>query len=89
MAIFDVFQKTSNDRRRDHVGDSLRDVAAVTLERDAHHLGVLHDWSSAVARIDLRADLNRQVLVDGRMRVKLEIDSRDNACRDRHPFAAD
>ena len=66
----------------------MRDVAAVSLKSDADDFGVLHHRAAAVARINLRADLNREVLIDRRMRVELEIDARDDAGRDRHAFAA-
>src|SRR5205085_11418995 len=36
---------------------------------------------------NLRADLNGEVLIDGRVRIKLEIDSRNDAGGDRHAFA--
>ena len=64
MAVRDIFQETLNDRRRNHVSDALRDIAAVSLKRDAHDFAVLHHRSAAVARIDLRADLNGEVLID-------------------------
>ena len=44
---------------------ALRDVATVALKRDADDFAVLHNRSAAVAGIDLRADLNRQMLVNG------------------------
>ena len=76
-----VFQEPIDDRRRDHVGDALRDIAAVALERHADDFAVLHHGAAAVAGIDLRADLNREVLIDCRVRVELEIDARHNAGR--------
>src|SRR5947209_14915117 len=89
MPILDVLQETANHRSRYHVSNPLRDVAAVTLERHADHLAVLHDRSAAVSRIDLRADLNREVRVDRRMRVKLEVDARDDTGGNRHALTAD
>ena len=62
--VADVFEETIDHRRRHHVSDALRDVAAVTLKRHADHLRVLHDRPATVARINLRADLHREVLVD-------------------------
>ena len=64
MPIADVFQEPGNDRSGNHVGYALRHIAAVTLKRDADHFGVLHHWATAVARINLGADLDREVLID-------------------------
>src|SRR5207248_8943309 len=89
MPIADVLQKPIDHRRGNHVGNALRDIAAVTLKGNADHFGVLHYRSAAVAGIDLRADLNREVLIDRRMSVELEIDPRNDARCDRHAFAAD
>ena len=63
------------------------DVAAVTLKGNADDFGVLHDGAATIARINLRADLNGEVLIDRRVRIKLEIDSRNDAGGDRHAFA--
>src|ERR1041384_4278646 len=79
MPILYVLQKPLNHGRRDHVSDSLRNVAAVTLEGDADDLAILHYRSAAIARIDLGADLDRQVLVYRRVGIKLEVDARNNA----------
>ena len=89
MPVFDVFEEAANHRSRHHVGDALGDIAAITLKGYAHDLGVLHDRPAAVARINLCADLNRQVLIDRGVGVKLKISARDNPRRDRHAFAAD
>src|ERR1700730_17711082 len=89
MPVLYILQKAAAHRRRHRVSNPLRDVAAVTLERHADHLAVLHDRAAAVSRIDLRADLNRKVRVDRRMRVKLEVDARDDAGGNRHALTAD
>src|SRR5438552_9569006 len=88
MTVLDVFEEAPNHRRRNHVSDTLRDVAAISLERHADHLRVLHHGSAAVARIDLRADLNREMLINRRMGIELEIDSRNDAGGHRHSLAA-
>ena len=89
MRVVDVLQEPGNHRRRDHIGDALRDIAAVTLKSNADDLAILHYRSAAVAGIDLRADLDREVLVDGRMRVELKINPRHDSSGNRHPLAAD
>ncbi len=78
-----------DDRRRDHVADILRDIAGEALERDADDLSLLHDRPAGVAGIDRGIDLDREVRVDDRMRVRAEIDARNDAARDRKPVAAD
>src|SRR4029434_9676592 len=75
-------------RSRNHVGPALSDVAAVTLKRDANDFAVLHHGTAAVARVDLRADLDRQMLVNCRVCVELKINPRHDARRDGHPFSA-
>ena len=87
-AIGNVFEKTTNDRRRHHVSNALGDVAAVTLKRDADDFGVLHHRAATIARINLRADLNGKVLINRGVGIKLEIDARNDAGGDRHAFAA-
>jgi hypothetical protein len=62
--LADVLEETINHRRRHHVSDALRDVTAVTLKRDADHLRVLHHGTATVARINLGADLNGEVLIN-------------------------
>src|SRR5437016_9395519 len=89
MPIANVLQKPIYHRRGNHVGHPLSDIAAVTLKGDADHLGVLHHRTTAVAWVDLRADLDRQMLVNRRMRVELKINSRHDPGCDRHPFTAD
>src|SRR5205085_664791 len=89
MAVLNVMEKTLHHRRRDHVSDSLSDIAAVSLKCDTDYFSVLHHRATAVTRIDLSADLNGKVLVDGRVGVELEIGSRHNPSGDRHAFAAD
>jgi hypothetical protein len=77
-----------NDGGGNHVGDALSDVAAVTLKCNADYLAVLHHRSAAVTRVDLGANLNRKVLIDRRMSVKLKVNSRHNPSSDRHSFPA-
>src|SRR5260370_32061497 len=88
MAVAHVLEKTIDYRSRHHVSDTLRDVAAVTLKRDPDHFRLLHHRATAVARINLRTDLNREVLIDRRVGVKLEIDPRNNTASFRHPLPA-
>src|SRR2546423_14595377 len=64
MTVLDILEKSPDPRRRNHVGDALRDIAAITLERDAGHFRVLHYRAAAVARINLRADLNGEMRID-------------------------
>ena len=64
MPVANVFQKPVNHRSRNHIGDTLSDVAAVTLKRDANDLAVLHNRTAAIARIDLSADLDCQMLIN-------------------------
>ena len=61
MPVLDILEKPANHRRGNHVSDALGDVAAVTLEGDADHFAVLHHRAAAVSRIDLRADLDREM----------------------------
>ena len=89
MAVLDVLQKTANYRGGNHVSDALRDVTGVALKCDADDFAVLQNRASTVPRIDLRADLDREVRIDCRMRVEIEVDARYDAGRDRHAFAAD
>src|SRR6266550_484532 len=87
VSIFDVGKEAANYRRRDHVGNPLRHIAAVTLKGDSNYLAILHDRPAAIPRIDLRADLNGKVLVDRRMGVELEINARNDPGSDRHALA--
>jgi hypothetical protein len=64
LPIGDVFQKPVDHRSRYHVGDALSDVATVTLKRDANDFAVLHYRTAAIARINLSADLDCQMLVN-------------------------
>ena len=64
LPVADVLQKTIHHRCGNHVGHALRDVAAISLKRHANDFAVLHDGAAAVARVDLRADLDRQMLVN-------------------------
>src|SRR5206468_12473465 len=51
------------------------------------YLAILHDRPTAIPRIDLRADLDGKMLVDRRMSVELEINSRNDPGSDRHALA--
>src|SRR5256886_7474392 len=64
LPVADVLQKTIHHRCGNHVGHALRDVAAISLKRHANDFAVLHHGAAAVARVDLRADLDRQMLVN-------------------------
>ena len=64
LTVLDVREKAANDRRGNHVGHALRDVSAISLERHADHLRILHDRATAVPGIDLRANLDREMLVN-------------------------
>ena len=88
VTVFDVLEEATDHGGRHHVSDALGDVAAITLKRYADDFGVLHHRAAAVARINLRADLNSEVLINGGVGVKLEVDPRDNPGRDRHAFTA-
>src|SRR6266550_1281701 len=63
MSVLDVGKEPANYGSRNHIGNALRDIAAVTLKGDSNYLAILHDRPTAIPRIDLRADL------DGKMRV--------------------
>ena len=84
------FRKRVNHRRRNHVGNALGDIAAVTLKCDARLPSpfcitgppLLPGLIWALIWIG-------KVLIDRRMGVELEIDSRDNPSGDRHSLAAD
>src|SRR5215813_6911110 len=89
MPVADVLQKPLYHGCGNHVGHALGDVTAVTLKRNADHFGVLHYRATTISRVNLRADLDRQVLIDRGMRVELEINPRHDSCRDRHPLASD
>src|SRR5438093_3444264 len=89
MPIADILQKPVDYRYGNHVGHTLGDVAAVTLKSDPNHFAVLHYRAAAVARIDLRADLDCQMLVNRRMSVELEVNSRHDSSCNRHSFATD
>ena len=41
MPIFHILEKTTDDRRGNHVADVLRHIAAVALKGDADHLAIL------------------------------------------------
>ena len=64
MPIADILKKPFYHGRRNHVGYSLGDIAAVTLKGDADDFGVLHYRATTVSRVNLRADLDRQMLID-------------------------
>src|SRR4029077_11289915 len=87
VSVLDVGKETANYWSRYHVGDALRDIATVTLKGDSNYLAILHDWPTAIPRIDLRADLNSEMLIDRRMGVELEINSRNDPGSDRHALA--
>src|SRR5205085_8291635 len=87
VSVLDVGKEAANYWGRNHVGDALRDVDAVTLKGDSDYLAILHDRSAAISRIDLRADLNGKMLVDRRMSVELEINTRNDPGSDRHALA--
>ena len=89
MAVLDILEEVFDHRRRDHVADILRDIAAEALEGDADDFAVLHDRSAGVARIDRRIDLDREMGIHHRVRVSAEIDAGDDAARDRKAVAAD
>ena len=79
MPIFHILEKTTDDRRGNHVADILRDIAAVALKGDADHLAILEHGSAAVSRIDGRIDLDGQMGVHAGMRIRLEINARYHA----------
>src|SRR4051812_24838990 len=89
MSVLDVLQESMDDWRGNHVGDPLGYVAGVTLKGDAHDFAVLHDRTATVTRVDLRADLHREMRIDPGMRVEIEIDARNDAGGDRHPLPPD
>src|SRR5207245_9045065 len=64
VSVPEILEESANHRGRYHVSDALRHVAAIALKRHADHFGVLHDWSTAIAWIDLRTDLNCEVRID-------------------------
>src|SRR4029078_1923680 len=86
MPVADVLQKPLYHWSRNHVGDALGHITAITLKSYADHFAVLHYRAAAVSRVDLRADLDRQMLIDRRVCVELEIDTGDDPRRDRHPL---
>lgn len=65
------------------------DVAAETLERDAHDFPVLQHGSAAVTGVDGGVDLDGQVGIDVGVGVGAEVDSGDDATGDREAFTAD
>src|SRR5678816_4244975 len=87
MCIRDSFEKAANHRCRDHICDPLRDVSTVALEGDADHFAALHNGATAVTWVDLGADLNREVRIDRRVGVKVEVDPRNDTGGDRHALA--
>src|SRR5664279_1598487 len=89
VPVLDIREKTLNHRCGNHIGDALCHVAAISLKGHADHFRALHHGPAAVAGIDLRADLDREMLVDRRMRVELKIDSRNNAGGYRHSLATE
>ncbi len=89
MAVFHVLEKAPDDGGGNHVAHILGHVAAVTLEGDAHDFSVLQDGSAAVTGIDRRVDLDGEVRIHSRVRVRLEIHPRDDTPRDREAVAAD
>src|SRR5581483_3048180 len=87
MPVVDVPEKPLDHRGGNHVGDALSYITTVTLECYADHFCVLHYRAAAVAGINLRADLDRQVLIHGRVRVELKINPGHDPCGDRHALA--
>src|SRR5206468_12826759 len=67
MAITNILQEPVDDRRGYHVGHPLGDIPAVTLKCDTDDFSILHHRDTATARVDLRADLARQMLTNRRM----------------------
>src|ERR1044071_1729700 len=88
MPVADVFQKPLYHRCGDHVGDALRDITAVTLKGYPDYFAVLNYRSSAVSRVNLRANLDREMLIDRRMRVQQEIYPGHDTGGHRHPLAS-
>src|SRR4030095_4987356 len=89
MPVADILQKPLYHRCGNHVSHALGHITAVTLERYADYFAVLHDWAATISRVYLRADLDRQMLIDRRVRVELEINPRNDPGGDRHPLASD
>src|SRR5207248_4262435 len=87
VSVLDVAKETADYWARYHVGDALRDIATVTLKGDSNYLAILHDWPTAIPRIDLRADLDGEMLVDRRMGIELEINPRNDSGSYRHTLA--
>src|SRR5258708_33202958 len=88
MPVTDVLQKPLYHRCGNHVSHALGHITAVTLESYADDFAVLHYRPAAVSRVDLRADLDRQMLIHRRVRVELEINPRHAPARERHPHAS-
>src|SRR5580765_227893 len=89
MPVADILQKPLYHRCGNHVSHALGHITAVTLEGYAYHFAVLHYRAAAVSRVYLRADLYRQMLIDRRVSVELEINPRHDSGGNRHPFASD
>src|SRR6266480_5606746 len=89
MPISDVLEKPLYHRCGNHVSHSLGDVTTVTLKGNANYFGVLHYRPTAVSRVDLCTDLDRQMLIDRRVRVELEINARHDSGGNRHSLAPD
>src|SRR5436305_396489 len=60
----------------------------VELHLVSFEFALEHYRPAAVARVNLRADLNGEMRIDRRMSVEREIDPRNDPSRDRHSFAA-
>src|ERR1043165_1935621 len=89
MPVADILQKPLYHRCGNHVSHTLGHITAVTLEGYADYFAVLHDRAATISGVYLRADLDRQMLIDRRVRVELEINPRNDSRGDRHPLASD
>ena len=89
MAVLDILEEPFDDGRRDHVADVLGDISAISLEGHADDFAILHDRAAAVAGVDRRIDLDRQVGIHPRVRVRLEVDARDDPLGHREAGPAD
>src|ERR1051325_8309496 len=73
MTVLDIAEKALNHRGRNHISNAWGNIATVSLKCSTDDFPILHYRPATVARINLSTDLNRQVLIDRRMGVELEI----------------
>ena len=79
LAVLDIFEKSPDYRRGDHVAGILCHISGISLKGYTHNLSVLQDWAARVAWVDSGINLHRQMQVHSTMGIAEEIDTRDDS----------